>query len=109
MKLSIVKNIGYSKLIKRIPPCYKNLITFISNDYSIYDLVIFPNDKVILSRNVNKAIGKIDNPNDNKKIVIGYCFTIESKIALNQKGIQFLELHEFYWTDESYTNVLLKL
>lgn len=104
LKIKVFKELDFNKLNNIIPQWYKSLISALPNE-SIYDIAIFPNDKVILSGNAQKVVSKLGKNNDNRMLALGYCFTKETRLLFKENNIEIIELHEFHWTDESYTNI----
>lgn len=104
MQFDVFYGLDFDKIFKIAPKYYKRLLTK-KNFGGIYDVIILPADKVILSRIIVKAINKIEANEGREKLIIGYCFTSESKSIMDKHNIRYFESHPFPWTDNSYIHV----
>jgi hypothetical protein len=104
LKLRIYNEISYEKLCKIAPQRYRAYVSSIPSD-GTFDVAMFPGDEVILSGTARKAIRRIEHIEGRRKVVIGYCFTLESKKELAESGFEIVEFHSFSWTDESYVSI----
>jgi hypothetical protein len=95
---------SYEKLCKIVPQRFRALVSSIPTD-GTFDVAIFPGDEVILSGTARKAVKRIEYVEGHRRVVIGYCFTQESKKELVESGFEIVEFHDFAWTDESYVRI----
>lgn len=91
-------------LKKYLPARYVSLVDKNYNK-EIVTLVCFPADQIaITSKNVEKALKKINNQNVTV-LYFARCFTLEAIKIINEKNGAAFALIEFPWTDDSYNQI----
>jgi hypothetical protein len=99
--------VSIEKLKKLVPPQYIKLLPERNDKEELYNAIVFlkNNSEVVLSRDVKKALKKIEDT-ANKKIAFGYNFTFEAKHVLTENRFEIILIKDFpYWNDADYIDI----
>ncbi len=108
MKFHIRYSVEIDRLDKYVPTSYKGLANSFSRKiHGHVTLITFPPDRKDLVKGaiVEKALTKLDLPEDQILVVLGGCFSSEAIEKLKGLNVHYLNLSEFHWTDESYIKI----
>ena len=108
MKFHIRYSVEIDSLEKYVPTSYKGLANSLSKKiHSKVTLITFPHDRKNLVKGalVEKALIKLELPENQNLVVLGGCFSSEAIELLSDLNVFYLNLSEFHWTDESYMNI----
>lgn len=92
-----IKNYIPSRYMNAFPSSWPDLITLI--------LFRMSRDDVILSNTVKEALNNEKIKSEETIVAFGGCFTIESIQLLKDKGIHYVAINDFPWTDERYKQI----
>ncbi|MDK8643919.1 hypothetical protein ABZ787_13270 [Micrococcus luteus] len=97
----ILKNKTYNQIKKMVSPIYKGIIP---NSNEIVTGLIFPEEIILLS-DVRRALKRINQDSEIKRIAVGYCFTIEAQQLLKEYNYNTFSISNFEWSDERYKEI----
>ncbi|UPO90164.1 hypothetical protein [Niallia sp. Man26] len=97
----IIKNKTYNQIKKMVSPIYKGIIP---NSNEIVTGIIFPEETILLS-DVRKALKRINQDSEMKRVAVGYSFTIEAQQLLKEYNYNTFSISNFEWTEERYKEI----
>jgi hypothetical protein len=84
-----------------VSPRYKGIIL---NSDEVVTGLIFPEEVILLS-DVRKALKRINQDSEIKRIAVGYNFTIEAQQLLKEYNFNIFTISNFEWSDERYKEI----
>lgn len=101
MKVNKLFNVSITKVNEVIPKRYHSFLNTLPKEDN-FDIIIFPNEKIIDSKHFLKLSKK--NTFNNFLLIVGYNFTVELINSAPERVI-FIRENTSEWTDESHNNI----
>jgi len=105
MKFEFHRRLSYSELRRSLPRRFHLQITKTEFHHDNIALIVFHQNKVILSNLVQRALASTDEVTEPHRIAAGYSFTIEAAQALIVRRFRILAERDSYWTDTRFKSL----
>lgn len=107
MKAVIKREVSCKDIRKHLPPQYNDVIpASLKKSEDMINIVCFPNGngKVVTGKLVQSAYNKVGDSSI-PTVFFGYCFTLEARTLILNKGDSFYFLDGYDWTDERWNKI----